>query len=127
MRSVRRVLAGGVALALGFSGWRFAALNSQDVALNYVFGEVPKVALWLALVYAFAAGFICAALFGVYQVTKQRLLARRYRKAVSGLEAEVHELRTLPLAPSQQDSAGDAQERSEFRLPSSEGPVGRSS
>ena len=41
---------------------------------------------------------VVAALLTFYQMAKLGLVARRYRKAVRGLESEVHQLRNLPLA-----------------------------
>jgi uncharacterized integral membrane protein len=79
-------------------GWKFAAANGSETAISYVFGELAPVPLWLALLVAFAAGLATAGLLGLYQVAKLRLLTRRFRKTVRGLEAEVHQLRTLPLS-----------------------------
>jgi hypothetical protein len=68
------------------------------VTVSYAFGQFPPVPQWLALLAAFAVGAAAAGLIGLYQVAKLRLVARRYRKTVRGLEAEVHQLRTLPLS-----------------------------
>jgi hypothetical protein len=45
----------------------------------------------------FAAGAGAAGLLAVYRLARLGLVNRRYRKAVDGLEAEVHQLRNLPL------------------------------
>jgi uncharacterized integral membrane protein len=79
-------------------GWTFRAQNESQVTISYAFGQFPPVPQWLALLAAFAVGAAAAGLIGVYQVAKLRLLTRRFRKTVRGLEAEVHQLRTLPLA-----------------------------
>ena len=44
--------------------------------------------------------YVAAAVAAVagYAMARARLLARRYRKRLAGLEAEVHQLRNLPLA-----------------------------
>jgi hypothetical protein len=39
------------------------------------------------------------------KVAQLRLATRRYRKAVHGLESEVHQLRNLPLSPAPADEA----------------------
>jgi uncharacterized integral membrane protein len=79
-------------------GWTFRAQNEGEVTISYAFGQFPPVPQWLALLAAFAVGASAAGLIGVYQVAKLRLLTRRFRKTVRGLEAEVHQLRTLPLS-----------------------------
>ena len=43
--------------------------------------------------------FLISSLFLVFSSAKNGLVNRRYRKAIGGLEAEVHQLRNLPLAP----------------------------
>jgi len=111
MRIVRRLLAIGVPVVLVWLGWQFAWRNSSSVTIDYVVGESGDVSLWVALITAFAAGAAVAGLAALYQVAKLGLVARRYRKAVRGLEAEVHQLRNLPLVteePAPGGSAADA-------------------
>ena len=79
-------------------GWWFAAANGALVPVSYVFGEFAPTPIWLALLAAFALGALLAGAIGVYQALKRGLLMRRYRKTVRGLEAELHQLRNLPLA-----------------------------
>jgi uncharacterized integral membrane protein len=79
-------------------GWTLREKNEGLVTISYAFGQFPPVPQWLALLAAFAVGAAAAGLIGAYQVAKLRLLTRRFRKTVRGLEAEVHQLRTLPLA-----------------------------
>jgi uncharacterized integral membrane protein len=98
MRTARRVLGIAVFVALLVAGWRFAADNSQVVTIHYVFGQFEGVSVWLALLCAFLAGAVVMALLAAVGAAKLRLEAHRYRKAVRGLEAEVHQLRNLPLA-----------------------------
>jgi uncharacterized integral membrane protein len=83
-------------------GWWFAAANGAPVPVSYVFGELAPTPLWLVLLGAFALGGALAGLIGAYQALKRGLVMRRYRKSLRGLEAELHQLRNLPLA------AGDA-------------------
>jgi hypothetical protein len=98
MRWVRRLLGLAVFVGTFWGIWHFAKENATVVAVSYVFGVVD-VAVWQALLASFAAGFALSGagwlLFGV----RSRMVQRRYRKAVGGLEAEIHQLRNLPLAP----------------------------
>ena len=97
MRMARRLLGIAVFVALLVAGWRFAAENSQVVTIHYVFGQFEGVSVWLALLCAFLAGVVVVGLLGMVGAAKLRLEARRYRKVVRDLEAEVHQLRNLPL------------------------------
>jgi uncharacterized integral membrane protein len=108
MRVVRRLLGIGVPVALVWLGWQFAGRNSSPVTIDYLVGESGEVSLWVALVTSFAAGTAIAALVGLYQMAKLGLGARRYRKAVRGLEAEVHQLRNLPLVTEELAPDGSA-------------------
>jgi uncharacterized integral membrane protein len=103
MRWTRRVIGGALFLVLLVGGWRFAAENSGSVTVHYLLGRSGEVAIWAALLGAFGAGAALVALLSLLQTARLRLEARRYRKVVRGLEAEVHQLRNLPLAP---DDAG---------------------
>ncbi len=98
MRVVRRLLVVALFVAALVLGWRFARANSAAVTVDYLVGQLGDVSLWAALLGAFAAGAATAAGIGLYQVAKLQLVRRRYRKAIRGLEAEVHQLRNLPLA-----------------------------
>jgi uncharacterized integral membrane protein len=99
VRAVRRVL--GIAAFVGLLavGWRFAAEHPQPVRIRYLVGETGDVALWVALLGAFAAGAVLVGALAIYQLVRVGMLARRYRKLAAKLEVEVHELRNLPLAP----------------------------
>jgi uncharacterized membrane protein YciS (DUF1049 family) len=114
MRVVRWVLVIAVFVALLVGGWRFAADNSQVVTIHYVVGQFDGVSVWLALLCAFAAGAVVVGLLGMLGWLKLRLEARRYRKAVKSLEAEVHQLRNLPLTS---EDADVSEPRDEAALP----------
>ena len=103
MRTARRVLGIAIFVALLVAGWRFAADNSQLVTVHYVVGQFEGVSVWLALLCAFLAGAVVAGLLGMVGAAKLRLEIRRYRKAVRDLEAEVHQLRNLPLTAEEAD------------------------
>jgi uncharacterized membrane protein YciS (DUF1049 family) len=108
MVMLRRVLLGLLFVAVLIGGWRFAAQNSSQVAVSYLAGETPSVALWLALLIAFGLGVVVAGLFAGTSLARTALLARRYRKTVAGLEAEVHQLRNLPLIDEDPELAGES-------------------
>ena len=99
MRAIRRVLAVAAFTGLLVVGWRFAARHPQPVRIDYLLGETGELALWVALLAAFAAGGVLIAILMGYQLVRLGMLARRYRKAAAKLDIEVHELRNLPLAP----------------------------
>jgi uncharacterized membrane protein YciS (DUF1049 family) len=103
MRLARRLLAIALFVALLVLGWRFAAANSATVTIHYLVGEAGDVSVWLALCIAFGLGAVFAGLMGLYQITRLGMLTRRYRKTVNGLEAEVHQLRNLPLVSEDPD------------------------
>ena len=99
MRLLRRIVLACVFVALLVGGWQFAARNSAPVTVHYPGGVFGDVQLWVALSACFAAGVALAALVGAFQVARLRLVARRYRKLLSGLEREVHQLRSLTMEP----------------------------
>jgi len=105
MRWVRRVLWIGALAAVLVGGWLFAAGNDGPVRVQYLVGETLDLALWKALLGAFAAGALLVGAFTVLAAMRHGLVQRRYRKLITGLESEVHQLRNLPLA-ADSDAAG---------------------
>jgi uncharacterized integral membrane protein len=99
MAIARKLLLGVVMLAVLVAGWQFAAANRSTIAVDYLFGQLPQLPVWQVLTATFLLGVLAAAAVLGIQLARLSLLARRYRRTVAGLEAEVHELRTLPLAP----------------------------
>jgi len=99
MRWVRRLVL--IALLVGFmvGGWQFAAENQEPVRVHYVAGEFTEHPLWQVILISFFAGAAIVGLYTMFSSAKNGLVSRRYRKAIGGLEAEVHQLRNLPLAP----------------------------
>jgi hypothetical protein len=99
MRWLRRLL--GIALLVGiwWVGWQFVAENQQPVSLHYVAGQSAEVALWKLVLGSFGLGAGLVALYTFWSSARSGLAARRYRKALGGLESEIHQLRNLPLAP----------------------------
>lgn len=109
MRILRRGFGIALFVALLVFGWRFAALNDAPVSIAIPFGpRVEDISLWMALAGAGALGVAAGGCAGLIQIARLGLLARRYRKAASGLEAEIHQLRTLPLAADERAPRGSA-------------------
>jgi uncharacterized integral membrane protein len=106
MRVVRRIAAVAFFAAILILGWRFANANSSRVPIDYLVVQYADLALWAGLAGAFAGGAALVSLLALYQIAKLGLVVRRYRKAVQALEAEVHQLRSLPL---REDSEGQAE------------------
>ena len=99
MRWLRRLLVLLLLVGVLVAGWLFASGNERPVEVDYLVGDTPQVALWQALIGAFGSGAAIVALILLFDGLRQRMLNRRYRKAVHKLESEIHQLRNLPLAP----------------------------
>jgi Lipopolysaccharide assembly protein A domain len=97
MRWLRRWIGVALIAALLIGGWSLKAENAENVAVSFLFGEL-QVELWEALLGAFGVGFALAGAGWLWAGLRARMIERRYRKAVGGLEAELHQLRNLPLA-----------------------------
>jgi uncharacterized integral membrane protein len=108
MRIVRRLLLLALFVGVLVLGWSFASHNAQPVTVHYVVGELPAIPLWAVLLGAFAAGAIVAGAFSMFEVAKQGLVARRYRKTAEGLESEIHQMRNLPLVASDSSESQEA-------------------
>jgi TRAP-type C4-dicarboxylate transport system permease small subunit len=93
----RRVLIVVVIAGLLIGGWQLADENSTPVVVSYGLGVSREIPLWGVMVGAFAVGAGLVAIYTVYRAIRAGLVARRYRVALHGLEAEVHQLRNLPL------------------------------
>ena len=108
MRTVRRLIAAVLFLAVWYVGWRFAAENSSTVSIDLLAGKLEGIVLWVALIGAFAGGFAVLGAAMLLPLTRTKLVARRYRKMAEGLEAELHQLRNLPLSAAPSESRGAA-------------------
>jgi uncharacterized integral membrane protein len=104
MRWVRRWIGVALVAALLIGGWRLAHENGDPVSVSYLFGAIG-MPLWEALLIFFAAGFALGGSGWVWHSVRARMIERRYRKAVGGLEAELHQLRNLPLATDGEQSS----------------------
>lgn len=98
MRFVRRLIGLALFVAVLVGGWRFATENSSPVSVSYLVGELGAVPLWAALLVAFGAGMAFTGVVALLQLARVGMVSRRYRKTAHGLEAEVHQLRNLPLS-----------------------------
>jgi uncharacterized membrane protein YciS (DUF1049 family) len=96
MRWVRRWIGVALIAALLIGGWRLAHENGALVTVSYLFGRI-ELPLWEALSIFFGAGFALAACGWLWRSARARILERRYRRAIGGLESEIHQLRNLPL------------------------------
>ena len=101
MRLVRRLITVVVFVALLVLGWKFAASNGQPVVVHHPAGEFTAHALWLVLLVAFGSGVALTAIIAAVRGARIRLVSHRYRKLVDSLQAEVHQLRSLPLSDQQ--------------------------
>ena len=97
MRWVRRWIGVALIAAVLIGGWSLKSGNDEPVAVDFLFGEI-QLELWEALLCAFAVGFVLAGAGWLWSGVRARMTLRRYRKEVGGLEAEIHQLRNLPLA-----------------------------
>ena len=110
MRWLRRLVGVAVVVAILVIGWWFAAANQQAVQVDYVWGTEDRP-LWQVIVACFGLGFLLAGGIGTWFGLRGKLVQHRYRKAVGRLEAEVHQLRNLPLAPDGDGAGASAAER----------------
>lgn len=85
-------------LAIVLAGAELAQRNAAPVDVDFLAGRLAGVRLFWLLLGAFGAGFVLALALASVEILRLRLLARRYRRLARRLEAEVHQLRSLPLA-----------------------------
>ena len=79
-------------------GWSLRSANVQVVDLDLIWIRVPNLELWWLVLLSIAAGFLLATLIVGFAWLRGALVNRRYRKSIRRLEAELHELRSLPLS-----------------------------
>ena len=97
MRIVRRFLVLAVFVGAVVLAHKFVTLNSDPVTVSYVAGEFVEVPLWTVIVVSILVGGAAATGLSIFELAKQGLVARRYRKTAEGLESEIHHMRNLPL------------------------------
>jgi hypothetical protein len=121
MKWIRRLFWIAVFVGVLVFGWQFAHDHDTPVVIQLP-GLAPlELTLWLALVLAVGLGAALSLLATTYQVARLKLLSRRYRKLIKGLEAEVHQLRNLPLSDAEApsipaESSGGSEEMAERAL-----------
>ena len=98
MRFVRKLLLAALFVGVLVLGWRFAADHSGLVVIKIPALADIEVSLWVTLLVSFAVGVAVTGAFAATRLARQGLLSRRYRKIIRDLEAEVHQLRNLPLS-----------------------------
>jgi uncharacterized integral membrane protein len=116
MRIVRRLVLLAVVVGILVLGWGFASRNAEPVTVHYLVGVRPDVPLWVVMLGSFGLGAAVAGVLSLFELAKQGLVARRYRKTAEGLESEIHQMRSLPLvgppdAEIAAEGAGDVPER----------------
>jgi uncharacterized integral membrane protein len=98
MTTLLRIFYVALVAALLVAAYQFTGKNTDLVSVHFFRWASPPQPLWVILLGSFGVGFAVAALLFGARLFRSSLLARRYRKAVSSLEAEVHQLRNVPLA-----------------------------
>lgn len=74
----------------------FAALNSENIVLNYYVGQV-SFPLSLILVLVFAGGCMLGIIVGIWLLFKSKMQVYRMRQRLSLAEKEIENLRAIPL------------------------------
>ncbi|MDJ0847417.1 MAG: lipopolysaccharide assembly protein LapA domain-containing protein [Myxococcota bacterium] len=110
MKWARRILLLAIVVALPIGSYQFVSRNEQTIAIDYLAGRLEGVEIWAAVGACFGVGFLLGWLFALLLGARRTLEARRYRKAVRSLEAEVHQLRNLPLSPDEESAAATSHE-----------------
>jgi hypothetical protein len=93
---------GGLAafVAALWLGWTFRSGNSGVVDVDLIWVVLTSVELWEVIVCAIALGGGLASVLVGFAWLRARLLNRRYRSTIRRLEAELHQMRSLPLSGS---------------------------
>lgn len=106
MEWVRRLILLAIFVGLLVAGWSLAARNGATLDVDGIVFQVEGVRVWVALGIVFMAGAVTAAFLLSVPLARGRLMQRRYRREMNALEAEVHQLRNVPLGLS--DDADDS-------------------
>lgn len=91
-----RILSTVFFLLLVLLGITFAGLNAEPVSLNYYLGSI-KVPLSLLLVVTFMIGGLLSLLFNIINYIRLKSANHVLRQRLKLAEAEIINLRTLPL------------------------------
>jgi uncharacterized membrane protein YciS (DUF1049 family) len=101
----------GLFVAMLSLGWSFRSGNASVIELDLIWVRLPNVELWWVILVAIGIGAAGSTLIMGFAWMRARLLNRRYRRAIQRLEAELHELRSLPLMGSEPPKVVAAPER----------------
>ena len=82
MRLFTRVLLLAAFAGLVVLGTCFTTLNAEKVGVDFVFGKLPEVEVWVVTLGAFTLGLVFALLVAGTELFRTSLLARRYRKQI---------------------------------------------
>ncbi len=107
MEWVRRLILLAIFVGLLVVGWSLADRNGTTLDVDGIVFRVEGVRLWVVLGTVFVAGAVAAGVLLSVPLARGRLMQRRYRREMHALEAEVHQLRNMPLG-----MADDADDRS---------------
>jgi len=106
-----RPLVGIVILVLLGVFAAFVALrNGEAVEIHLVFASIPHIPLWLALFGAAVIGAILTGIACSWPMVRLRLEVHRQHRRITGLEQEIHGLRTLPLEDETHSANASARE-----------------
>ena len=98
MKLIRRLLAVALFGAALYVCMQFKERNESWANVDLLVWQATDVAVWLLLSITFVAGAAAATLLLTWRITRTSMEKRRYRKAASKLESEIHQLRNLPLS-----------------------------
>jgi len=99
MQTLRKLLSFAVVFALVAGAVVFAIGNQTPVPVYYLLGRADEQPLWQVAGLSFLFGAVVAWIVSLWLISRAKLAERRHRKHAERLEAEVHKLRNLPLAP----------------------------
>jgi uncharacterized membrane protein YciS (DUF1049 family) len=99
MKTVIRIVA---AIALVVYAALVVARNTDPVNLDLIFFSVENLAVWNVLLMSALFGVAATALLLAWPMLRLRLKVRSQNRRVTRLEQEVHGLRTLPIAESEE-------------------------
>lgn len=106
---VRRLFWAALGLAILIGGWTLADRNADPIKVDWYFDHAEANG-WVVLLGAFVAGIAIASIFFTLSLARSRLVARRYRKELGVLEAELHQLRNLPVGRTDRSDTLDDEE-----------------
>jgi uncharacterized membrane protein YciS (DUF1049 family) len=108
MKAVLRIAA---VIALVVYAALVVASNSARIDIDLIFFPVENVAVWHVLLLSALFGAAVTALVLAWPILRLRLQVRSQNRRVTRLEQEVHGLRTLPIAESdEREPASTARE-----------------